>query len=222
MRALFPEVCAEITVLGAHCDDIAIGAGGSLLELCRANPGMRVTALVLSGAGTPREAEERAALAAFCPKADLAVTVLDLRDGRLPAQWDLAKDALEALRRQCEPDLVFAPAAHDAHQDHRGLAKLVPTAFRDHVILGYEILKWESDLAQPTVFFPLAEETIREKSDLLATHYRSQHGRGWFDHEAFAGLARVRGVQCQHRYAEAFNAPKLTIAAARSSAAKRK
>ncbi|ATY09313.1 PIG-L family deacetylase [Amycolatopsis sp. AA4] len=217
MRPLVPESCSEIAVLGAHCDDIAIGAGGSLLELCRANPGTRVTALVLSGAGTPRESEERSALAAFCPKADLAVTVLDLRDGRFPAQWELAKEALEEVRKQCEPDLVFAPAPHDAHQDHRGLAKLVPTVFRNHLVLGYEILKWESDLAQPSVFFPLSEETVREKSDLLATHYPSQHGRGWFDHEAFSGLARVRGVQCQQRYAEAFHTPKLTIAAARSA-----
>nr|BFE85726.1 hypothetical protein GCM10020093_083270 [Planobispora longispora] len=120
MLRLLPERCAEILVLGAHCDDVPIGAGGTLLELCRASPETRVTALVLSGGGTAREDEERAALAAFCPKAELDVTVLDIPDGRLPTHWERAKQALEEVRRRCEPDVVFAPSPHDAHQDHRG------------------------------------------------------------------------------------------------------
>ncbi|MFC4058782.1 PIG-L deacetylase family protein [Planomonospora corallina] len=211
MLRLLPERCARILLLAAHCDDVPIGAGGTLLELCRAQPEARITALVLSGGGTAREDEERAALAAFCPKAELDVTVLDIPDGRLPAHWDRAKQALEEVRRRCDPDVVFAPAPHDAHQDHRGLAELVPTAFRDHLVLGYEILKWESDLAQPNVFVPLPEDVLAEKTALLHEHYRSQHGRTWFDEETFRGLARVRGVQCQSRYAEAFHAAKLTI-----------
>lgn len=212
MLRLIPRRCERLLLLGAHCDDIAIGAGGTLLELCRANPGLEVTALVLSGAGTVREAEERAALAAFCPKAEVRLTVLDLPDGRLPAHWERAKEALEDLRRGgCSPDLIFAPVATDAHQDHRGLATLVPTAFRDHMVLGYEILKWESDLTQPSVFVPLGDDVVREKSELLHTCYPSQHGRAWFDHETYLGLARVRGVQCNNRYAEAFHVAKLTL-----------
>src|SRR5690606_41018324 len=81
------------------------------------------------------------ALAALCAKAELDVMVLDLPDGRVPAHWTRAKDALEALRLRCDPDLILAPAPHDAHQDHRTLAKLVPTVFRAHQALGYEILK---------------------------------------------------------------------------------
>ncbi|GAA1270674.1 GlcNAc-PI de-N-acetylase [Planotetraspora silvatica] len=211
MIKLSPERCREILLLGAHCDDLAIGAGGTLLELCRANPGVRVTALVLSGGGTPRESEERSALAAFCVKAELELTILDVPDGRLPVHWERAKEALEEVRRRCEPDVIFAPAPHDAHQDHRALAKLVPTAFRDHLVLGYEILKWESDLEQPNVFTPLSETALREKIDLLHEHYPSQHIRSWFDEETFRGLARVRGVQCQSRYAEAFHAAKIIV-----------
>jgi LmbE family N-acetylglucosaminyl deacetylase len=203
--------CRELLLLGAHCDDIAIGAGGTVLELARANDNLRVRALVLSGGGGPREAEERAALAAFCPKAELEVTVLDIPDGRLPVHWERAKEALEAVRRECDPDLVFAPSPHDAHQDHRGLATLVPTAFRDHTTLGYEILKWESDLSQPTLFAPLPEPTLREKVALLHRHYPSQLHRGWFDEETFTSLARIRGVQCNQRYAEAFHVAKLTL-----------
>ncbi|WP_261985686.1 MULTISPECIES: PIG-L deacetylase family protein [Microbispora] len=208
---LIPEPCEEIVLLGAHCDDIPIGAGGSLLQLCRARPGLRVRALVLSGAGTVREKEERAALASFCPKADLEVTVLDVPDGRLPAHWDRAKDALHALRDGATPDLVLAPAPHDAHQDHRGLARLAPTVFRGVLVLGYEILKWESDLAQPNVFLPLAEESLREKIELLHRHYPSQRDRDWFDSEAFHGLARLRGIQSRTRYAEAFHSDKIVI-----------
>jgi LmbE family N-acetylglucosaminyl deacetylase len=212
--SLLPERIDRILLLGAHCDDIAIGAGGSLIELCRAHPGVTVSALVLTGGGSLREEEERAALAAFCPGAQLEVAVLDLPDGRVPTRWERAKLAIEELRTLGEPDIIFAPSPHDAHQDHRTLAKLVPTVFRDHLTLGYEILKWESDLAQPTVYLPLAEPVLREKVAKLHEHYGSQRDRSWFDAETFSGLARIRGVQCHARYAEAFHASKLVLGVA--------
>ncbi|MFF4624934.1 PIG-L deacetylase family protein [Nonomuraea jabiensis] len=200
-----------IVALAAHCDDLAIGAGGSLLTICAARPGIRVDALVLSGGGTEREDEERAALADFCPGAELRVTVLKLPDGHLPARWEEAKAAVEELRARTEPGLIFAPWRGDAHQDHRGLAKLVPTAFRDHLTLGYEIVKWDGDLAAPAVFQPLAEEVAELKVDLLQRHYASQRHRPWYDREAFLGLARIRGIECHARYAEAFHVSKLTV-----------
>lgn len=211
MRALVPERLEQLALFGAHCDDIAVGAGGTLLTLCDANPEMRVTALVLTGGGTERAEEERAALAAFCPKAELDLTVLDLPDGHVPAHWQQAKNAVEDLRRRCEPDLILAPVQHDAHQDHRELARLVPTAFRDHTVLGYEILKWDGDLAQPQAYVPLPPTVLRDKIALLHEHYPSQRDRSWFDTESFTGLARIRGVQCQTRYAEAFHLSKLII-----------
>ncbi|MEQ3551696.1 PIG-L family deacetylase [Pseudonocardia nematodicida] len=214
MLNLLPERLDRMLLLGAHCDDIAIGAGGTLLELCRAHPGVDITALVLTGAGSLREEEERAALAAFTPGATLDVVVMDLPDGRVPVHWERAKLALEDLRARSEPDLVIGPSAHDAHQDHRTLAELVPTVFRDHLTLGYEILKWEGDLAQPTAFLPLAEPVLTEKIAKLGEHYGSQRDRTWFDDETFRGLARVRGVQCHARYAEAFHVPKMTLSVA--------
>jgi LmbE family N-acetylglucosaminyl deacetylase len=201
-------------LLGAHCDDIVIGAGGSLLELCRAHPGVRVTAMVLTGGGSLREEEERAALAAFCPGAQLEIVVHDMPDGRVPTRWERAKQAVEEMRGLGEPDLILAPSPHDAHQDHRTLAEIVPTVFRDHLTLGYEILKWEGDLAQPAVYLPLAEPVLREKVAKLHEHYGSQRDRNWFDAETFAGLARIRGVQCHARYAEAFHASKLVLGVA--------
>jgi LmbE family N-acetylglucosaminyl deacetylase len=202
---------ARVAALAAHCDDLAIGAGGSLLTLCTARPGIRVDALVLSGGGTEREDEERAALEAFCPGADLRVTVLKLPDGRLPAHWDEAKAAVEELRSRTDPDLLFAPWKMDAHQDHRGLAKLVPTAFRNHLALSYEIVKWDGDLAAPSVYQPLAPDIAEAKVSLLQEHYPSQRSKPWYDREAFLGLARIRGIECHARYAEAFHVNKLTL-----------
>lgn len=201
----------RIVAVGAHCDDIAIGAGGTLLTLCQTQPGIRVDALVLSGGGSAREQEERAALAAFCPGADVRLTVLKLPDGRLPAHWEEAKAAVEEVRAQTEPDLVLAPRTDDAHQDHRGLARLIPTAFRDHLVLGYEIVKWDGDLGRPTAYQPLSPEIAEEKVRLLQEHYPSQRHRPWYDREAFLGLARIRGIECHARYAEAFAVTKLTL-----------
>src|SRR3954467_1083059 len=167
----------RIVAVGAHCDDIAIGAGGTLLTLCLARPGLRVDALVLSGGGSEREQEEQAALAAFCPDADLRLTVHKLPDGRLPAHWDEAKAAVEELRGQTEPDLVLAPRTDDAHQDHRGLAKLLTTAFRDHLVLGYEIVKWDGDLGRPAAYQPLSPEVAEEKVRLLQEHYAPHRAR---------------------------------------------
>ncbi|GAA3246895.1 PIG-L deacetylase family protein [Nonomuraea helvata] len=211
MIGLRPARRDEVVALGAHCDDIAIGAGASLYTICRSRPGTRVHALVLSGGGSAREEEERAALAAFCPGADLRLTVLKLPDGRLPAHWDEAKNALEDLRAQADPDLILAPWTGDAHQDHRGLAQLVPTVWRDHLTLGYEIVKWDGDLGRPSVYQPLDDEVAETKVRLLQEHYPSQRHRPWYDREAFLGLARIRGIECGARYAEAFHVNKLTI-----------
>lgn len=202
---------SEIALLAAHCDDIAIGMGGTLLTVAARHPGLRVRALVLSGGGTERESEERAALGALCPGADLTVEVLDFPDGRAPAHWNTVKEAVAVFRRQSAATVVFAPQRHDAHQDHRMLATLVPTEFRDHLILGYEIIKWETDTPTPTVFQPLSDEIAGSKADLIYTHYPSQRPHDWFDREAFLALARVRGVQCRSRYAEAFVLEKATI-----------
>lgn len=201
----------RIVAVGAHCDDIAIGAGGTLLTMCLARPGMRIDALVLSGGGSEREQEEQAALAAFCPGADLRLTVLKLADGRFPVQWEEAKAAVEELRAQTEPDLVLAPRTEDAHQDHRGLAQLIPTAFRDHLVLGYEIVKWDGDLGRMAAYQPLSPDTAEQKVRLLQEHYPSQRHRPWYDREAFLGLARIRGIECHARYAEAFAVTKLTL-----------
>jgi LmbE family N-acetylglucosaminyl deacetylase len=194
----------SVAAIGAHCDDIVIGAGATLMQIERENPGLVIHALVLTGAGTEREIEEKSAFAAFFPQSDVRLTVADLPDGHLPEHWGSVKRKLAEFRRSCEPDLVLGPQRHDYHQDHRLLAELIPTEFRAHLVLGYEILKWESDLPNPSLYMPISDDAAREKARLLRQSYTSQTGRDWFDDEAFLGLMRVRGAQSHTRYAEAF------------------
>jgi LmbE family N-acetylglucosaminyl deacetylase len=201
----------SVAVIGAHCDDIAIGAGATLANLARSHPGIAVHALVLTGGGTLREVEEKNAFAALCGDAEVRLTVADLPDGRLPEHWGEVKKQLAEFRRSCEPDLVFAPQRHDLHQDHRLLAKLMPTEFRDHLTLGYEILKWESDLPNPTMYQTITTQQAESKVDLLHECYPSQTSHDWFDRDAFLGLMRLRGVQSRSHYAEAFVAEKVLL-----------
>ncbi len=198
----------SLLAIGAHPDDIEIGAGGLLLSL--AGNLARVRYLVMTGTAE-RHAEERAAARAFVPGADLDITLLDLPDGRLPAAWQHVKDAVEAVARSESPDLVIAPSPADAHQDHRPGGAIVPTVFRDHLCLAYEIPKWDGDIGRPSVYHLLTEEVARRKVELLHKCYPSQRDRDWWDDEVFLGLARLRGMECRARYAEAFTCSKLVI-----------
>lgn len=200
---LAKSVDAPLSVLaiGAHPDDIELGAGGLLLSL--AGRLSRVRYLVLTGTAE-RHAEARAAAHAFLPNADLDITLLNLPEGRFPGAWQAVKDAVESVARLESPDVVIAPSSADAHQDHRTIGEIVPTVFRDHLYLAYEIPKWDGDLGKPTVYCPLTEEIARRKVELLHKCYPSQRNRDWWDDEVFLGLARLRGMECRARYAEAF------------------
>jgi LmbE family N-acetylglucosaminyl deacetylase len=211
MISLNTGAIGSIAVIGAHCDDIIIGAGATLLQIAHHNPDVVVHALVLTGAGTERETEEKNAFAALLPRTDVRLTVADLPDGRLPEHWGSAKQRLARFRSECQPDLVIGPHRHDYHQDHRVVAELIPTEFRAHLTLAYEILKWESDLLNPTLYMDIPGDVARKKAQVLADSYPSQSHRDWFDDEAFLGLMRVRGVQCHVRYAEAFVTEKAVL-----------
>jgi LmbE family N-acetylglucosaminyl deacetylase len=200
----------SVLAIGAHPDDVEIGAGGLLLGL--AGRLTRVRYLVLTGTAE-RHAEARTAARAFVPDAELDVTLLDLPEGRFPAAWQQVKDAIEAVALLEAPDLIVAPSPADAHQDHRTIAEIVPTVFRDHLCLAYEIPKWDGDLGygSPSVYYPLTEDVARRKVELLHKCYPSQQGRDWWDDDVFLGLARLRGMECRARYAEAFTCTKLIV-----------
>lgn len=200
----------SVLAIGAHPDDIEIGAGGTLLSLAASQPGLRAHYAVLTGTAD-RQAEARCAARAFLPDADLTLRLHDLPEGVLPSAWGQVKAVIEQLADSCDPDLVIAPSRHDAHQDHRVIAEIVPTVFRDHLYLAYEIPKWDGDLGQPSVYLPLSAELARRKAELLHTCFPSQASRDWWDDEVFLGLARLRGMECRAPYAEAFYCAKSVL-----------
>jgi LmbE family N-acetylglucosaminyl deacetylase len=197
----------DVLCLGAHPDDIEIGCGGTLIGLA-ARPATTVTGLVLSGRGERRQ-EAESALPRFFPGA--TSEVLDLPDGRLPEHWGAVKEALESLAGRCDPTLVLAPRAEDAHQDHRLLGRLVTTVWRDALVLHYEIPKWDGDLGTPSHYVHVSEDDARRKVSLLNASFPSQVGRDWWDDELYLGLMRVRGVESRARYAEGFFAHKVLL-----------
>jgi LmbE family N-acetylglucosaminyl deacetylase len=198
----------SVLAIGAHPDDIEIGAGGLLLALA-ARP-LRASYLVLTGS-TERHQEARAAASAFLPGADLTVGLHQLPEGRLPAAWAEVKELLEQAARSCSPDVILAPSGDDAHQDHRTIGEIVPSVFRDQLYLAYEIPKWDGDLSRPSVYVPLSDDTAQRKTELLHKCFPSQRGRDWWDDDVFLGLARLRGMECRARYAEAFRCTKSLI-----------
>jgi LmbE family N-acetylglucosaminyl deacetylase len=121
------------------------------------------------------------------------------------------KNVLEGVAGSCAPDVVLAPSADDLHQDHRTIAEIIPTVFRDQLYLAYEIPKWDGDFGRPSLYVPLSADVAKRKTELLHKCYPSQHGRDWWDDEVFLGLARLRGMECRAPYAEAFRCAKLLL-----------
>lgn len=199
-----------LLAIGAHPDDIEIGAGGMLLSLAGGRSQLQARYVVLTGTAH-RQLEARHAAPRFLAGADLRIDLHDLPEGRLPAAWAEVKRVLEGVARSFSPDLVLAPSPTDAHQDHRTIAEIVPTVFRDALCLSYEIPKWDGDLGARSVYFPLSADLARRKVALLHESFPSQHGRDWWDDEVFLGLARLRGVECRRGYAEAFTCTKSLV-----------
>jgi LmbE family N-acetylglucosaminyl deacetylase len=168
---------------------------------------------VLSGAGK-REQEARSSASDFLSEAASAkVEVNSFRDTFFPQQTEGIKDYLEGVKTRVKPDLILTHRREDAHQDHREICRLTSTTFRDHLILEYEIPKWDGDLGQPNLYVPIAARQLERKIHLLNTHFGSQRSKDWFDPEVFRGLARLRGMECRapEGYAEAFLARKIAI-----------
>ncbi|WP_028707956.1 PIG-L deacetylase family protein [Propionicicella superfundia] len=212
MTLVLPPGDLSVVCIGAHPDDIEIACGGTLLRLARERT-LTADHLVLTGSPL-RRAEAQAAAAAFVPGTQVEFGSDDdtFADGYLPERWaDVKRRVHELAARRPSPDIVFAPRPDDAHQDHRLLGTLAPTVWRNSLILHYEIPKWDGDIGRPPVYVPLPDAVAREKVDLLNASYPSQHDRDWWDDELFLGFMRVRGMECKHRYAEAFTTAKLVV-----------
>jgi LmbE family N-acetylglucosaminyl deacetylase len=203
----------SVLCLGAHSDDIEIGAGATLLGLIARGVRLDVHWCVLSGAGE-REKEAKASAADFLAGAARAtIEVLSFRDGFFPEQGEAIKSWFEMLKGRINPDVILTHTRDDAHQDHRQVCRLTSNTFRDHCILEYEIPKWDGDFGQPNLFVPMSAAVMQRKIDLLMAHFGTQRSKQWFDDEVFRGLARIRGMECRapERYAEAFYVRKFAV-----------
>ena len=203
----------SILCLGAHSDDIEIGAGATLLSLMARGVSLDVHWCVLSAVGE-REREARNSAADFLSgAANAKVEVMSFCDGFFPEEGEPIKSWFEVLKTRVQPDLILTHRRDDAHQDHRAVCRLTWNTFRDHCILEYEIPKWDGDLGQPNVYLPISASVLERKIDLLNLHFGSQRSKQWFDAETFRGLARLRGMECRapENYAEAYFARKLMM-----------
>jgi LmbE family N-acetylglucosaminyl deacetylase len=216
MKALhFAKAGEHLSVLclGAHSDDIEIGAGATLLSLITRGIRLNVHWCVLSG-GDDRKREARASAMDFLADAEnTQIEAMAFRDGFFPDEGEAIKSWFEALKRRTNPDLILTHRREDAHQDHRLVCRLTWNTFRDHCILEYEIPKWDGDLGQANVYMPVPASALQRKIDFLMKHFGSQRSKQWFDPETFRGLARIRGMECRapEGYAEAFFGRKLSL-----------
>jgi LmbE family N-acetylglucosaminyl deacetylase len=192
---------------------VDIGCGASLLRILAERRRVEVTWVTLCS--TPKRADEARSSARKLLRgaSKWEFVTAALRDGFLPAAWSNAKEFLEKLKRRSDPHLVFTHRGADAHQDHRVVSELTWNTFRDHAILEYEIAKYDGDLATPNFYVPVSRAQLRRKIAILMQSYPSQRGKDWFTADSFAGLARIRGLECHAAsgFAEAFHARKVVL-----------
>jgi LmbE family N-acetylglucosaminyl deacetylase len=203
----------QILCLGAHSDDIEIGCGGTILRLAAQYPSCKFHWVVFSAIGD-REVEARHGAQLFAgPERVERLLLQAFTDGFMPFVGGDIKASFEQLKRVVSPDVIFATNRQDAHQDHRLIGELTWNTFRNHLILEYEIPKYDGDMGQPTVFVPLEAEVCQKKVRYLLEAFQSQHKKRWFHEETFLSLMRLRGMECNapSGYAEAFYCRKLVL-----------
>ncbi len=203
----------NILCLGAHSDDIEIGCGGTILALLQTFGRVSVHWIVLA-ANQERAAEARMSAEKFLDGTESKTTVVKgFRDSFFPSHLAEIKDYFEELRKQVSPDLIFTHFRHDLHQDHRVVSELTWNTFRDHLILEYEIPKYDGDLASPNFFVPLEESVCNKKIQNILECFPSQRGNHWFDKETFLAILRLRGIESNapSKFAEAFYSRKMVL-----------
>ncbi len=213
------EKVRSILCVGAHADDIEIGCGGTLLELLEANPTVEVTWVVLSADGERAEEAIRSAERMLAGATRRSIIVKSFRDTILPYDGERLKAFFGELASRISPDLIFTHRREDMHQDHRIVAELTWCAFRDHVILEYEIPKYEGDLGSPNLYVPLADATCHRRIDTLMEAFASQADKGWFTADTFWATLRLRGIESNapSRFAEGLYCRKLSLTPTRSA-----
>ena len=195
----------NVLCVGAHPDDIEIGCAGTLLTLMEQREVAEVCWVVLSGKGE-RVDEARNSAEALLDGISSEVIVRDFPDGFFPYQGERIKDFFEELKADLSPDVVFTHQRADLHQDHRVCCELTWNTFRDHLILEYEVPKYDGDMSAPNAFVPLEDHIRERKIHHLLEYFGSQRSKRWFHEDLFSSLLRLRGMECNSptTYAEAF------------------
>ena len=202
-----------ILFLGAHCDDIEIGCGGTLLRLRESVPDAEIRWLILSSNEMRRREAMESADRFLGERTRDSIRIEAFRDGYLPYSGGQVKDVFEDVKREVSPDLIFTHYRHDLHQDHRLVNELTWNTWRNHMILEYEIPKYDGDLGQPNAFVAISPEQVERKIKIVLEVFSTQTSRNWFDADTLSAILRLRGVEFNspERYAEAFYAPKVLL-----------
>jgi LmbE family N-acetylglucosaminyl deacetylase len=203
----------KILCLGAHSDDIEIGCGGSILRILSENSNTEVHWIVFAASG------ERGAEATLSAEHFLAgagwkkIVTKEFQDSFFPYIGGEIKQYFETIKKEMKPDLIFTHYRDDLHQDHRLLSELTWNTFRKHLILEYEVIKYDGDLGSPNFFIPLDENKSRKKVDTIFKCFKTQGPRSWFTEDVFFSMMRIRGVECNapEKYAEAFYCRKMIL-----------
>lgn len=203
----------RVLCLGAHSDDLEIGCGGTILQWLATHRHLRISWVVLSASGKRAVEAKQSASALLRGASQVRLVIRDFADGHFPAQYKELKQFFEDLKVVESPDVIMTHRSEDRHQDHRTTSELTWQTWRDHLILEYEIPKYEGDLGQPNFYVPLSARVARHKIDHLSRHFASQRSRKWFSTETFRGLMHLRAIECRSAsgFAEGFTARKLVI-----------
>jgi LmbE family N-acetylglucosaminyl deacetylase len=203
----------KLLAIGAHSDDIEIGCAGTILQLIEQESLSDVCWVVLTGESKRATEAGESADALLRGISSKSVILKDFRDGYFPYDGPEIKGFFEELKREFSPDVILTHQRSDLHQDHRVTCELTWNTFRDHLILEYEIPKYDGDMGAPNLFVPLAETLCRKKINHLMTHFGSQSSKRWFKEDLFSGLLRLRGMECNSptSYAEAFYCRKAVL-----------
>lgn len=199
--------------LGAHCDDIEIGCGGTVQKIVAANPNIRIRWVTLSSSAIRAQESREAARRLLHGVSDPDVRIESFRNSFFPYCGADIKAYFERLKSDFNPDIVFTHYRHDLHQDHRVVNELTWNTYRNHLVLEYEIPKFDGDLGVPNAFSELSRAQLDKKSDVILECFESQRDKSWFTRSTFEAVARLRGIECNaaEGFAEAFYARKMNL-----------
>lgn len=210
-----PRPPSRILCVGAHADDIEIGCGGTILKLLELGGGATsIDWIVLSAPGARSKEANRGAQTFLERANDARVVIEDFRMSYFPYVGATLKERFDALGDEVSPDLVLTHRRDDFHQDHRLVGELTWNTFRDHLILEYEIPKYDGDLGRANVFVHLDEATSRQKVNSILSTFESQREKPWFSEDVFMSMLRIRGMESRSAsgFAEGFYCRKLVLA----------